>query len=81
MRVLQDSLRVVRDVDPEVLVHSLVPHLREVWNRDAAVDDVLLELEAEDHVHAVGHLVGLDADERRLDAVDPGEEAVQLDAA
>jgi hypothetical protein len=32
-------------------------------------------------VHPVRHLVGLDADERRLDAVDPGDEAVQLHSA
>jgi hypothetical protein len=31
-------------------------------------------------VHAVGHLVGLDPDQRRLDAVDAGHEAVELDS-
>src|SRR5689334_15195665 len=81
VRVLQDSLGVVRHLDAEVLVHLLVPHLRQVAHRDAAVDEILLELEAKDHMHAVGDLVGLDANQRRVDAVDPGEEAVELDAA
>src|SRR5207247_141986 len=48
---------------------------------DAVVDDVLLELEPQSDVYAVGDLVCLDADERRLHAVDPRNESVQLDAA
>jgi hypothetical protein len=77
--VLQHALRVVGDVDAEVVVHPRVPDLRQVLQLDAVVDDVALELEAKDHVHAVRHLVGLDADERRLHAVDAGEEAVEVD--
>ena len=80
MRVLQHALRVVRHVDAEVLVHLLVPHARQLANRDAAVDDLLLELEAENHVHAIRDLVRPDADQRRLDAVDAGDEVVELDA-
>ena len=81
VRVLEDAVRVVGDVDAEVLAHPLVPDLRQVSELDAAVDDVLLELEAEDDVHAVRHLVGLDPDQRGLDAVDAGDEAVEVDAA
>ena len=32
-------------------------------------------------MHPVGHLVGLDPDQRRLDVVDAGHEAVELDSA
>ena len=60
---------------PRYSLHPLVPDLRQVAELDAVVDDVLLELEAQDDVHAVGHLVRLDADQRRLHAVDPGKEA------
>src|SRR5438876_10844619 len=80
MRVLQDTLRVVRHVDAEVLVHLVVPHARQVANLDAAVDDLLLELEAQDHMHAVRDLVRPDPDQRRLDAVDAGDEVVEVDA-
>src|SRR6266581_6259961 len=79
MGVLQNALRVVRHLDTEVLVHLLVPHSRHVANWDAAVDDLLLELEAQDDVYAIRDLVGLDADQRGLDAVDAGDEAVELD--
>ncbi len=55
--------------------------LRQVAQLDASVDDVLLELEAEDDVHPVRDLVGADSDERRAHAVDGGIEAIELDAA
>ena len=71
----------VGDLDAEVVVHLLRPALRQVAQLDAAVDDVLLELEAQDDVHPVRDLVGADADERRLHAVDRGVEALELDAA
>ena len=66
MNVLEHASRVVGDVDAEVLVHLGVPGLRQVAQLDVAGQDVLLELEAQDDVHVVGHLVRLDADERRL---------------
>ena len=81
MRVLEDTVRVVRDVHTEVVAHALVPDLRKVSELDAPVDDVLLELEAQDDVHPVRHLVGLDPDQRRLDAVDACDESVELDTA
>src|SRR5213592_3697945 len=47
VRVLEDTVRVVRDVHTEVVAHALVPDLRKVSELDAPVDDVLLELEAQ----------------------------------
>ena len=49
--------------------------------RDRLRDQFLLELEAQDDVQVVGRLVGLDADQRRLDPVDRAVEALQLDVA
>src|ERR671934_98488 len=46
---------------------------------DPAVDEVLLELEAQDHVHPIRDLVGPDADQRRADTRDSGEEPVEVD--
>ena len=57
---------VVRHVDAEVVLHPRVPRLGQVVERQSARDELLLELEAQDDVQVVGHLVGLDADERRL---------------
>ena len=37
--------------------------------RERAVEDLLLELEAQDDVEVVGHLVRLDADQGRADRV------------
>src|SRR5439155_24169217 len=59
-------------------VHLLAPDPWQISERDASVDDVLLELEAQDDVHAVGHLVGLDPDQRRLHTVDSSQKDVQL---
>src|ERR671925_38684 len=81
MRVLEDALRVVWDLDPEVLPHQLIPLVRQIAQRDAAVADVLFELEAQDDVHPIGDLVGLNADQRRAHTVDPGEEGVERDAS
>src|SRR5581483_6710128 len=81
VHVLQDTARVVRDLDAEIVVHRLSPQLWQVLELDAAVDDVLLELEAENDVHAVGDLVGLDADERGLRLVDRRVELLDVDVA
>ena len=80
VHILQNAVPVVGHVDAEILVHLFRPALRQVTQLDAAVDDVLLELEAEDDVHAVRHLVRLDADQRRFRLVDSRQEAFELDA-
>ena len=57
------------------------PRLGQVLRVERALDQPLLELEAEDDVQAVRRLVGLDADEAGLGAVDGGEERVEVDVA
>ena len=74
--VLEHPVGVVRHLDAEVLVHARVPLLREVGERDPAREQLLLELEAEDHVEVVRDLVRLDADERGLHLVDRPVEAL-----
>ncbi len=81
MDVLQDAVRVVRDVDAEKLLHPGIPHLGEVLERDGAFDQLLLELEAQDDVEAVGRLVRVHTDEAGLGAVDRANEVVELDVA
>ena len=76
MDVLEHPVGVVRHLDAEVLVHARVPLLREVGERDPAREQLLLELEAEDHVEVVRDLVRLDADERGLHLVHRPVEAL-----
>ena len=68
--VLEHALRVVRHLDAEQLAHALVPGLAHVLRLERPLDQLPLEVEAEDDVQAVGRLVGLDADEAGLGAVD-----------
>jgi hypothetical protein len=70
VHVLENAARVVGDVDPEVLVHPRIPLLRQVVQVDATLDQLLLELEAQDDVHVVRHLVRVDPDQRRVHLVD-----------
>ena len=55
--------------------------LGQVLERDRALDDLLLELEAQDDVEVVGRLVGLDADQRGLDVLIARENASSVDRA
>mmetsp|Transcript_8164 Transcript_8164/g.19887 ORF Transcript_8164/g.19887 Transcript_8164/m.19887 type:complete len:341 (-) Transcript_8164:592-1614(-) len=64
--VLQHALLVRSRHYPEVLLHPRVPHGREVVDGDLAREEVPLDLEPQDHVQRVRHLVGVDADERGL---------------
>ena len=57
-----------------------VPHLRQVFEGDGPLEQLLLELEADD-VEGVRRLVGVDADEPRLGAVDRAHEPVEVDLA
>jgi hypothetical protein len=49
-------------------MHLGVPQRRNVLGLDLALDQRALDLEAQDDVRRVGHLVGVDADEARLHA-------------
>ena len=81
MHVLEDAVGVRRHVDAEELLHPRVPDLRQVLERDRPGDQLLLELEAEDDVQRVRRLVGVDADQARLGAVDRADERVEVDVA
>ena len=51
--VLQDAVGVVGHVDAEEVLHPRLPDLGQVVERDRALEQLLLELEAEDDVEAV----------------------------
>ncbi len=74
-------MRIVGHLDAEQLGHAGAPRLGQVLGIERALDQLLLELEAEDDVEAVCRLVGLDADEPRLGAVDGREESIEVDVA
>mmetsp|Transcript_85698 Transcript_85698/g.227709 ORF Transcript_85698/g.227709 Transcript_85698/m.227709 type:complete len:370 (+) Transcript_85698:383-1492(+) len=78
MNVLQATLCVVLWLHTEILLHLLIPDLRHIIDVDLALDETLLNLEAEDNVHRIGDLVGLNADERgSLDDVDSGVQVLR----
>src|SRR5829696_5598901 len=81
MHVLEHADGIVRRLDAEVLLHPLVPDLRQVSEIEGAGQELLLELEAEDDVEVVGRLVRLDPDQRRLDPVDRAVPVVDRRAA
>ncbi len=63
VHVLEHAVGVVGHLEPEVLPEPRVPRLGQIGDRQPALDQLLLELEAQDDVQAVGRLVGLDPDE------------------
>ena len=63
VHVLQHTLSVVGDIDAEVFVHARVPRFGQFGDREPVLDQVLLELEAEDDVEVVRELVRVDADQ------------------
>ena len=79
MDILQHAVGVVGHLDAQVLAHAGVPGLGQVGEAQLAFHDFLLQLEAQDDVQVVGGLVGLHADERRLDLVDGAVEALRID--
>ena len=81
MHVLEDAERIVRRLDPEIVLHPLVPDLGQFLEVDRVGEQLLLELEAEDDVEVVGRLVGLDPDQRGLDPVDGAVPVLELDIA
>ncbi len=62
--VLQRALTVVGHVQPEVGLEARVPRLGHVLDLELALEQLVLQLEAEEDVHVVRDLVRLDADER-----------------
>ena len=80
VHVLEHALGVVGHVEPEVLLQPGVPGLGQIGDLEPVLDQLLLELEAQHDVQPVGHLVGLDPDERALDPVHRAVEGVGVDA-
>ena len=68
--VLQYSQRVVGREDTQVLLHFGVPELWKIGELYLALQYQVFDLEAQHDVEVVGYLVGFDADEGGLDAVD-----------
>src|SRR6266508_1107754 len=77
--VLEEPAGVVRDIEPEILGGARVPGLGKVGELELAVEDRELELEAHRYVQVVGDLIGLDADQRRLDLVGRPMERLGVD--
>ena len=71
------AAQVVGHVDPEHRAHLVRPRRGQVGRVERALDELELELEAQDDVQRVGQLVGLDADERRRDDVDRLQEVLE----
>ena len=61
--VLQRAYPIVGDVDAQVGTDARVPGFGQVLHLQLALQHLVLELEAKQHVHVVGDLVGLDADQ------------------
>src|SRR5579864_488396 len=67
--VLEDAVGEIGRLQAEVLAHLPIERLGEVADVEPAGEQVSLDLEAEDDVQAVRHLVGVDAPQRRLHLV------------
>ena len=81
MDVLQRAFAVVWHVEAKVRLEARVPRLRQVFRFERALQHLVLELEAEQHVHVVSDLVGLHADQGRIRAVDRAVESLLVDPA
>ena len=75
MDVLQTSQPVVGRPDAEQGHHAVVPGRRQLGEVQRAVEQLPLQPVAQDDMGRIGHLVGVDPDEVRLN---PGPEAVQV---
>src|SRR5919201_6910622 len=68
-------------LESEELLHQLVPCVRHIGDGDGAGQELLLELEPQDDVQAVRHLVRVDADEPRPHGIDRVVERILVNAA
>ena len=69
VHVLEHAVGVVGDLEPEVLACSARSRPGEVSKLERAVEELELQLEADQDVEVVGELVGLDPDQGALDPV------------
>ena len=77
--VLQAALGIVRGRDSQGLAVLLVPCVGQLADWQFIGKQGLLQLEADDDVQVVSHLVGLDPDQAGLHVVDGGQELVERD--
>ncbi len=70
MHVLQTAIAVIGRRDCEIALVARAPRLRQIFHRKLALEQFELEIEPQDDVEIVGHLVGVGADERARDLVD-----------
>src|SRR4051794_20186731 len=78
VHVLQDTVGVVRDFEAQILAVTRVPGLRQVGELQPSLEQLELQLESDQDVEVVGHLVRLDPDQRALDAVCPAIELLRV---
>ena len=64
--VLQRAHLVVGHLEAEVGLDASAPRLGQIPHPELALEHLVLQLEAEQHVHVVGDLVRLDTDQRRV---------------
>ena len=69
VHVLEHAVGVIGDLDPKVVLVARIPGLGQIGQRQALLEDLQLELEPDQDVEVVGHLVGFDPDQRALDLV------------
>ena len=79
MHVLKHAEAVVGRLDADERAHALVPGVGQVADREGSAHQRELELEAQEDVQVIGDLVGLDADQRRLDQVGGAHELIERD--
>ena len=80
VHVLQAAVAVVGRGDAEVGLEARAPGLGQVLDREPALQQLQLQVEAQHDVQIVGHLVGVGADQRALDLVDGAVERVERHA-
>jgi hypothetical protein len=68
--VLQYAERLVLGNEAQILIHLRVPRFREVGDSEAVLEEIHLELEAQEDMEVVGELVRLCPYLRRPDGVD-----------
>ena len=76
--VLQHALGIVGRDDAQIGFHLCVPRLGQLRQFHFPLQHVVLDLEAQENVQVVGHLVGFDADHARLDFVNCSIERLQV---
>jgi hypothetical protein len=80
VHVLEHAVRVVRNIHAQGLFHALIPDLRQVADGDGSSQKLSFELEAQDDVKPVGHLVRVAADQPGPDGAHGADERVLVDA-